>query len=212
MEKGVTQGRTDLAKRYGMVIDLKRCIGCDACTIACRQVHGTPMGLLFAKVIKRELGTYPDARSAFLPLLCMHCGQPLCADVCPTGATFKRDDGIVTIDPEQCIGCRNCVLACPYGARDSFQVRRTYYTEGKTAFEVAHDAKHLGGKVEKCDFCLDRLERGKEPACVAACPAEARIFGDLNDKKSRVSHILSIRRGHRLREDLETDPSVYYVL
>jgi dimethyl sulfoxide reductase iron-sulfur subunit len=201
----------NMPKRYGMVIDLKRCIGCDACTIACRQSKGTARGILYGKIIKYEIGKYPDAKPAFLPLLCMHCAEPPCETACPTGATNKRDDGIVVIDAEKCIGCRNCVIACPYGARDSFRVRRTYFDGKKTAFEVVHEAAHAPGRVEKCDFCVSRIPEGREPACVAVCPGEARIFGDINDKKSKIGRLIAERDGRQLNRDFKTDPSVYYV-
>lgn len=200
-----------MTKRYGMVIDLNRCIGCDACTVACRQTHGTSRGILFAKILKYEVGRYPQARLAFLPLLCMHCAEPPCVEVCPTEATYKRDDGIVVIDEEKCIGCRNCVIACPYGSRDCFKVKETYFERGKTAFEVYHEENHISGKVEKCDLCVGRLMHGKEPACVAVCPADARIFGDFENRESRVSKLISEKEGIQLNADLGTEPSVYYI-
>lgn len=194
-----------------MVIDQKRCIGCDACTIACRQVHGTSRGILYAKIIKYEIGQYPNAKLAFLPLLCMHCAEPPCVEVCPTEATYKREDGIVAVDSEKCIGCRNCVIACPYGSRDSFKIRKTYFQDEKTKYEVFHEKDHVAGKVEKCDLCLSRVLKGKDPACVEACPAEARIFGDLSDTESQVSRLIKERHGIQLNPDLNTDPSIYYI-
>ena len=111
----------NMKKRYGMVIDLKRCIGCDACTIACRQAKATSKGILFAKLFKYERGRYPHAKLEYLPVLCMHCAEPPCEEVCPTGATRKQDDGIVVVDSEKCIGCKYCIIACPYGARNAFR-------------------------------------------------------------------------------------------
>ncbi|MFC1862965.1 4Fe-4S dicluster domain-containing protein [Thermodesulfobacteriota bacterium] len=200
-----------MAKRYGMVIDLNRCIGCDACTIACRQIKGTTKGILYAKIIKYEIGKYPDARLGFLPLLCMHCSKPPCAEVCPEEAIVKCDDGIVITDPKKCIGCRSCVIACPYGALDSFKAKQTYFKGTRTVFEVVHEKDRLPGKVEKCDLCMDRLMEGKEPACVAACPGDARIIGDLNDKEGKLNKLILEREGLQLNADLGTDPSVYYV-
>jgi Fe-S-cluster-containing dehydrogenase component len=194
-----------------MVIDLKRCIGCDACTMACRQAMATPRGVLYARILKVEVGTYPQARLTFLPLLCMHCAEAPCEKVCPTGATTKTPEGVVIVDPEKCIGCRSCVIACPYGARDSFKVKQTYFEAGRTAFEVAHEEDHPVNKIGKCDLCVDRIQVGGVPFCAEVCPAEARIFGDLNDPESRVSRMIQQGAGLQLNPRWETDPSVYYV-
>jgi Fe-S-cluster-containing dehydrogenase component len=199
-----------MKKRFGMVIDLKRCIGCDACTMACRQAKATPRGVLYARIIKVEVGKYPLARLSFLPLLCMHCSEPPCEKVCPSGATKKRDDGIVIVDRGKCIGCRSCVIACPYGARDSFRVKKTYFEGGITAFEVAHEEDHPLNKIGKCDLCADRIQAGKEPACVEVCPAEARIFGDLNDQEGRASRTIREKGAVQLNPKWSTDPAVYY--
>jgi molybdopterin-containing oxidoreductase family iron-sulfur binding subunit len=121
--------------RYGMVIDLNICIGCNACTMACKAEHATPPGIFFSKVLEKEVGKYPAARRIFLPVLCNHCGNPACMEVCPTGATSKRNDGIVLVDYDLCIGCRSCMEACPYGPRSFYKEEDTYYAEGKTRFE-----------------------------------------------------------------------------
>ena len=200
-----------MEKRYGMVIDLKRCVGCDACTIACRQAKATSKGVLFAKVFKYERGKYPHARLGFLPVLCMHCAEPPCEKVCPTGATEKRRDGMVVVDAEKCIGCKYCIIACPYGARNAFRVRLSYFEEQKTPFEVERERDHILGTAEKCDFCVERVGEGKEPACVTACTGEARFFGDLNDKESEVARLIAEKGGFQLNPELGTDPSVYYL-
>ena len=113
--------------RYGMVIDLKRCAGCNSCTVACRAEKGTPPGILYHRVEKYEAGKYPAARMKFRPIPCMHCEEPACLEVCPTGATYKRDDGIVLVDHNKCMGCRYCVLACPYEARHYLRRVDNYY-------------------------------------------------------------------------------------
>lgn len=198
--------------RLAMVIDLKRCIGCYGCQIACKAENGTRPGTLWARVFRQESGAYPRVRRLALPLLCMHCGDAPCLQVCPTGATQKRADGIVVIDPEKCVGCRYCMMVCPYGARYYQTGGRAYFSDdGLTPFEEIKYQEHPTGVVEKCDFCLHRLEEGLEPACVANCMAKARIFGDLDDPESEVSRLIRQEGGFQLHPELGTDPSVYYL-
>ena len=199
--------------RYGMVIDLSRCVACYACVVACKAEHATPPGVLFSWAFRRERGEYPHTRNVYMPMLCNHCDVPSCVDVCPTGATHKREeDGIVAIDADKCVGCRACMTACPYHARYHLDEIRSYHPgHGRTPYEEAGYRNHQVGTVEKCDFCLDRLADGQEPACVANCPAVARVFGDLDDPASDVSRL--VRQGHafQLLPEMETDPSVYYL-
>lgn len=198
--------------RYGMVIDLSRCTGCHACAMACKAQNGTPPGVWWSHVETREVGTYPNARMVFLPLLCMHCNNAPCVEVCPTGATYKRQDGIVAVDYDKCMGCKYCIAACPYGARVFVDEIRPYYTEfGLTPYEQMMYQKHRRGVVEKCNFCMDRVEQGEQPACVATCPAYARVFGDLDDPRSEVSRLIAERQAVQLLPELGTDPSVYYL-
>ena len=198
--------------RYGMVIDLKRCIGCYACQIACKAEHATPPGVLYARVVKREMGRYPNVRRLSLPVLCMHCADPPCVQVCPTGASLKAPDGIVSVDADRCVGCRYCMMACPYGARYFHAQEREYFPgQGLTPNEEIGYKKHPPGVVEKCDFCRHRLGNGGVPACVANCPAVARYFGDLDDPDSHVSRLIGERGGFQLRPELGTNPSVYYL-
>jgi molybdopterin-containing oxidoreductase family iron-sulfur binding subunit len=195
-----------------MVIDLKRCIGCYACQIACKAEHTTPPGVLYARVVKRELGKYPNVRRISLPVLCMHCAEPPCVEVCPTGASAKGADGIVAVDADKCVGCRYCMMACPYGARYFHAEERAYFPgQGLTPNEERGYRDHPTGVVEKCDFCRHRLGNGALPACVANCPAVARYFGDLDDPKSEVSRLIRDRGGFQLRPELGTNPSVYYL-
>lgn len=198
--------------RYGMVIDLKRCAGCNSCTVACRAEKGTPPGILYHRVEKYEVGKYPAARMQFRPIPCMHCEEPACLEVCPTGATYKRADGIVLVDHEKCMGCRYCVLACPYEARQSLGRIDNYYgTAARTPYEVLKQKDLDRGTTVKCDFCVARLEKGRLPACVETCPAQARYFGDLDDPESEVSRLIVVGRGTVLKEELGTKPSVYYI-
>ncbi|MFC1815755.1 sulfate reduction electron transfer complex DsrMKJOP subunit DsrO [Thermodesulfobacteriota bacterium] len=194
-----------------MVIDLKRCTGCHACTLACKLENSTKPGIFWNRVWDQEVGHYPVVSRRFLPGLCMHCENAPCVEVCPTGASYKREDGIVLVDPDKCVGCKYCVVACPYGAR--------YYNDGKVGYFGAEltPAEELGyrehklGVVEKCTFCLHRVEQGREPACVQTCPTKARYFGDLDDPSSEVSHLRRSKQGFQLLKELGTDPSVYYL-
>ena len=197
--------------RYGMVIDLKKCIGCYACAVACKAENATPPDVLWCRVIKQESGTYPLVRRISVPLQCMHCGKPACLPVCPTGATYKRADGIVDIDRDKCVGCRACMMACPYQARFFQEGNETYFPGGVTPYEARGYGRHQAGTVSKCNFCLPRLEQGLEPACVANCIARARIFGDLDDPQSEVSRTIRERGGAQLYAELGTDPSIYYL-
>jgi len=148
----------------------------------------------------------------------MHCKEPECEKVCPTGATKKKADGTVTVDSKLCVGCRYCAVACPYGARCFTPVWKDYFTGEKkpsSPFAEYSRKKWLEesdkGVVSKCDFCEERVEQGKKPACVNACPTEARIFGDLDDHESEVSQLIKKRRGMQLHPEYGTDPCVYYL-
>ena len=198
--------------RYGMVIDLKRCVGCYGCQLSCKAEHGTPPGVFFARVVKREFGTFPNTRLIFLPLLCFHCGAAPCVDVCPTGASHYREGGVVDVDADLCVGCRACMQACPYGARSYNEAQRAYYPgQGLTPYEQARYAEANAGIVMKCDFCVDRVRAGLEPACVANCASRARTFGDLDDPTSEVSQLIRLRGGEQLQPEQGTNPSVYYL-
>ena len=178
-------------KKYAMVIDARRCYGVHACTVACKAEYKVPLGENRSWVEEIEKGNYPHVSRSFLPRLCNHCDEPACVSVCPTGATWKRDeDGIVVVDPNICIGCKYCVQACPYDMRF-----------------VNEDT----GAAEKCDFCIHRVSQGLQPACVEACPSRARIFGDLNDPESEVSKLIAENPVTVLRPEQGTEPNVYYI-
>jgi tetrathionate reductase subunit B len=176
--------------RYGMVIDLRRCFGCHACSIACKAEQDVPLGRFKCWVNVSERGNYPNVRRDFLPVLCNHCDNPPCVSVCPSGATYQREDGIVMQDDEVCIGCKYCIQACPYGVRYSDPDKKS---------------------AEKCDFCVHRLDQGVLPACVNTCNARARVFGDLNDPDSAVSRLLASTPVQSLRPAMGTDPRVFYI-
>ena len=203
--------------RYGMAIDLSRCIGCNTCAVACKVSNNLPKdvwwnvvhtdGRDFADTSK---GTYGgEMQLSWLPVNCMHCENAVCEEVCPTGATVKRDDGIVTVDEETCIGCKSCMEACPYDVRRLIENEPEYYLELPIGDPAAKS--HKGGTVEKCDFCAGRIDRGEKPACMELCPGRARYWGDLDDPESEVSQFLSGRNATVLLEEEGTSPSVYYV-
>jgi Fe-S-cluster-containing dehydrogenase component len=197
--------------RYGMVIDLKGCVGCMACTIACKAENQTRPGIFWNIVRDQEFGEYPMVTRVFLPTPCMHCKEAPCIEVCPTGASHHREDGIVLIDDEKCIGCKYCIEACPYGARYFNGDADGYFGAELTEMEKIGYTRHKLGVVEKCTFCFHLLEQGKEPACVQTCIGKARYFGDLNDPDSKVSQLIKSRHGTQLLRELGTEPSVYYL-
>jgi Fe-S-cluster-containing dehydrogenase component len=199
--------------RYGMVIDLSKCVGCNACAAACKQENSTPPGILWSKVLLYEKGSYPDARLEFLPMLCMHCQVAPCLEACPTGATYRAEGGLVLVNDDLCIACRYCIMACPYEARSYNANRPQEYYPGKgiTVYEKLANGQHPKGSIEKCTFCTHRLREGKEPACVATCPSGARIFGDLDDPQSDVSKLVASGKVKVWLEDQGTQPSVYYI-
>ena len=195
---------------YGMLIDLKKCIGCHACANACKAAHGTPPGVTRSHVTREVEGTYPGARKEIVPMLCMHCENPPCVEACAVeGATFKRDDGIVVVDKEKCIGCKACIAACPYGARYFRETEDGYFGSELNAYEEVMYPTMPKGSVDKCTFCVERIDAGDgvPQACVAACLASARVFGDLDTLKKQAQE----GDGYQLLPDEGTNPSVWYL-
>lgn len=198
--------------RYGMIIDTKKCIGCHACTVACKAEQNVPSNIFWTTILEKEIGIFPKVTRFFLPVLCNHCRNPWCVYVCPTGATYQRNDGIVMMDYEHCIGCRACAEACPYRARTFVKDERTFYADGKTVFIKPVEKPILRGVSSKCNFCFHRIDKGKVPACVEVCPTECRIFGDLDDKESKVFNLLGSGNLVQLLPEKGTNPSVYYII
>ena len=207
---------------WAMVADLRRCVGCQTCTAACKHANATPPGVQWRRVLDLEFGTYPDVQRAFVPTGCMHCDDPPCADVCPTAATKKRADGIVTIDYDLCIGCAYCTLACPYQARSRVDRATFAYGQATEAERARHDDARLA-VATKCTFCVERIDAGiaqgltpgvdpeATPACVNSCIAQALAFGDIEDPDSNVSRLLAENRHFRMHEELGTGPGFYYL-
>lgn len=174
----------------GMSVDLDRCVGCQACVVACTVENQVPEGYLRRRVAEAVAGDEGRLRLMFLHMQCYHCAEPPCIPVCPTGATFITRDGLCLVDADFCIGCRACVSACPYGMR----------------------YPHPDGYVDKCSFCDHRLARGQEPACVEACPTRALAFGDLDDPASEVSRArAAARRVEVDRPDAGTKPKFHFL-
>ena len=198
--------------RYGLVIDLLKCMGCQACAVACKAERGTPPGILYNKVKLTELGRYPNARLKFLPISCMHCRKPKCVEVCPTEASYQQEDGIVLIDKKKCIGCGACVLACPYGSRTLLTEMKPYFKHrSSTPYESLKQRTFKPGTAVKCDFCAHRLEKDRLPACVETCPALARSFGDLDDPEGEMAKLLKAHKSFTVKEEIQTEPSVFYI-
>lgn len=170
----IAASSTEEKKIYkpSMIIDMNRCMGCQSCTIACKDQNQTPNGFFNSRVTKINHGSYPLAWQSYKPELCNHCDDAPCIAACEYDATFYLDNGIVVVDWDKCTGCGECVPACPYDAR---------------FLDAEHD-----NKADKCDFCINRLEKGLEPACVETCPAGARIFGDLENPKGEFAANLSM--------------------
>jgi len=214
--------------RWGMVINLNKCIGCYACMLACKQEHFLPPEVFWGRVLIGEDGKYPAVRKQQYPVLCNHCEDAACVDVCPTGASTRREDGIIIIDYDKCVGCRYCMMACPYQQRTFYADEKKHYfpNQGFTEWEII--GKQLyplqKGTVVKCNFCVERIDEGLNrglqpgvdreatPACVNACPAKARYFGDFDDPSSEVSKLISEKKAFQLHTEFGTNPSVYYII
>lgn len=221
-------------RRWVMVIDLRKCVGCHACTIACVAENKLPPGVVYRPVLEKEIGVYPNVSRLFIPRPCMQCENAPCTPVCPVNATYTNEEGIVVVDYEQCIGCRACIAACPYGARTAdfgyTYTENTPIVPGKvigqetaddyeraTNFEYSKGydrPKNHGspiGNARKCHFCQHRIVEGLLPACVTTCIGRATLFGDANDPNSLVAELISKPNVMVLKEELGTQPRVYYL-
>lgn len=197
--------------RYGMVVDLKRCVGCNACTVACKSEHNTPTGILLTSVLEKEMGRFPHTNRVFVPVLCHHCDLPTCAQVCPTKATYKRTDGVVMIDYAKCIGCCACIEHCPYHVRALVTDNRVVYPGSSATFEKPVHQPIPARVATKCDLCFHRIEQGLPPACAEVCPTSARVFGDLADGTSPAAQLLRRYSNWQMLPEKQTLPAVFYI-
>jgi len=209
--------------RYVMVADLRRCVGCQTCTAACKHANATPPGVQWRRVLDMEVGAFPDVQRVFVPTGCQHCDEPACVEVCPSTASQKRADGFVTIDYDMCIGCGYCAVACPYEARYKVDDPVWAYGDRPTEVEAARFDEKMLGVAQKCTFCVDTVDAGlakgltpgvdpdATPACVNSCISGAMAFGDLDDPDSKVSRLLRENRHFRINEDAGTGPGFYYL-
>lgn len=226
-----------MTKRLGIAIDQNRCIGCWTCSVACKSINNEPLGIHWNRILTSKpnenapsshpatsaidvpSGEFPNVQLAYQPTSCQHCKNAPCEKVCPVRATFRREDGAVLVDFERCIGCRYCIAACPYGARSFTWEKGQYAPDFPVGF--GQDYRSIGrlvftperpvGVAEKCTLCVERVDVGKKPMCVDACPAGARIFGDLNDAGSELSIAIQQQGGRQLLGELGTDANVFYL-
>jgi len=173
-------------RRWAMYVDVEKCYGCMSCVVACAAENNVPVGVFRTWVERHVL---PGGSVIFVPKQCNHCDNPPCVKPCPTGATYRTEDGLVLVDPGKCIGCGACIEACPYGAR--------YFNP-------------LTGVVDKCTFCNHRIYMGRLPACVEACPTGARVFGDLNDPQSPIRKLVDTTSTQVLKPHTGAKPQIYY--
>lgn len=212
-------------RRWIMVIDLRKCVGCHACTVSCIAENKLPPGVVYRPVIEEESGEFPFVSRTFMPRPCMQCDNPPCVPVCPVEATFKRPDGIVQVNYDECIGCRYCIAACPYNAR-TFDFGEFYTAStpgGIQAYETAPTFEYGQkrsrkpeespiGNARKCHFCIHKVEEGMLPSCTSTCIGRATFFGDANDPDSLVRELLGLPSIRTLKPEAGTSPRVYYIV
>ncbi len=202
-------------KKYALVVDLRKCVGCNSCQVSCKMENEVPLGKYRNRWYDLEVDSFPETKRYFFQAACNHCENPPCVLPCPVkGATYKRGDGVVVVDRNLCIGCGRCVSACPYGAR----YIHPYITVKNDPRKFARNVPEVRGKkssdlrvVDKCDFCSHRLEMGLEPACVRNCVGKARFFGDLNNPDSDVTLLVTQNRTLIRHPEYGTGPELLLI-
>ncbi|ECH0058665.1 4Fe-4S dicluster domain-containing protein [Salmonella enterica] len=224
--------------RYGMVIDLQKCVGCTGCVFACKAENNTTPEINWCDKIINTSGVFPDISFEYISTMCNHCDDAPCVSGCPTQAMHKSEGGLTLHDPNKCIGCKACMVNCPYGvisfnwntphkewkATEGVTILGTYTPAGMLQASRGEGSPHSNperattypvvrqrGTVEKCTFCDHRLKAGLQPACVDACPSQARIVGDLDDPNSEISRLIKLYNGKTLRPELGTGAKVFYI-
>ncbi|NOY27259.1 MAG: 4Fe-4S dicluster domain-containing protein [Oligoflexia bacterium] len=214
-------------RRWAMAIDLEKCVGCNACTVSCIAENALPPGVVYRPVTEEVVGEYPHARLRWLPRPCMQCEEPPCVNVCPVSATWRRPDGIVVIDYDACIGCRYCIVSCPYQARtfdfgeehtdlsahpgQPYEIHRPAFENGVERQRIPHSDKSPVGNARKCTYCVNRLEAGMLPSCTNTCIGGATYFGDLSDSHALIAELAGSPRVMHLKEELGTSPRTFYL-
>ncbi len=178
-----------MKKRYAMAVDTVRCVGCNACVISCKTENDLPSGGFRDWIVQEVRGSFPNLSMEIRSERCNHCSEPTCVDACPTGASHVNEGGVVAVTRSKCTGCKACIAACPYDAR---------YV-------------HPAGFVDKCTFCLHRVQKGKQPACVETCPTRSLTFGDLAEPDGAVSRLLRSRKSKVLRPEAGNEPNVFFL-
>ena len=205
-----------MSKKYALLVDLRRCVGCTSCQVSCKMENAVPIGQFRSKVDIADAGEYPKAKRYFFPKICNQCDEPPCILPCPVkGATYKREDGVVMVNRDLCIGCGRCVGACPYGAR----FLHPHITVKNDPSKYAKDVPEVKGKkakdlrvVDKCDYCSHRLAEGiEEPACVRNCVGKARYFGDASDSQSEVSKLMASVKTEKWHPEYGTKPRTTFI-
>lgn len=179
-----------MSKRYAMAVDTRRCVGCNACVLACKAENGLPGDLRRSWIDTDERGTYPNLSMEIRSTRCAQCSSAPCVTNCPTGASYKGAGGIVLVDRDLCTGCKACIASCPYGAR----------------------SVHPDGYVDKCTLCVHRLERGQQPACATSCPTNALVAGDILDRHSAISALLESRQWKQMQTEDGTEPNLFFLI